>query len=93
MNGVPREVPRPKPEGPKAASVFGRGASRGTPFIMIPQGFSTHCHSFVIPYYYMEFISANGAPRVYHGEFTPSALTNIDSVKSNIVGRDIERMG
>ena len=36
VNGVPREVPRPKPEGPQAQRVFGCGTSRGTPFTMIP---------------------------------------------------------
>ena len=40
----------------------------------------------------MGFFSANGAPREYHGEYSPSAYTNIDSVKSNILGRDVERM-
>ena len=34
MNGVPCEVPRPKPEGPQAPRVFGRGTFRGTPFTM-----------------------------------------------------------
>ena len=38
----------------------------------------------------MGFLSANGAPREYHGEYTPSAFTNIDSVKSNIRVRDLE---
>ena len=36
MNGVPREVPRPKPKVPQAPRVFGRGTFRGTPFTMIP---------------------------------------------------------
>ena len=40
----------------------------------------------------MGFLSANGAPREYHGEYTPSAFTNIDGVKSNRLGRDVERM-
>ena len=36
VNVVPREVPRPKPEGPQALRVFGRRTSQGTPFTMIP---------------------------------------------------------
>ena len=28
VNGVPREVPRPKPEGPPAPRVFGHGTSQ-----------------------------------------------------------------
>jgi hypothetical protein len=40
----------------------------------------------------MIFFSANGAPREYCGEYTPSVFTNIDSVKSNILMREIERM-
>ena len=32
VNGVPREVPRPKPEGPQAPRVFCRRTFRGTPF-------------------------------------------------------------
>ena len=36
VNGVPREVPRPKPKEPQAPRVSGRGTSRGTPFTMIP---------------------------------------------------------
>ena len=35
VNGVPREVSRPKPDGPQALRVFGRGTSGGTPFTMI----------------------------------------------------------
>ena len=48
VNGVPREVPRQKPEGPQAPRIFGRGTSRGTPFTMIPprlfHTFSFFCH-------------------------------------------------
>ena len=40
----------------------------------------------------MGFLSANGAPREFHGEYTPLAFTHIDSVKSNILWRDVERM-
>ena len=32
VNVVPREVPRPKPEGPQALMVFCCGTFRGTPF-------------------------------------------------------------
>ena len=42
VNGVPREVPRPEPEGPQAPRVFVRGTSWGTPFTMInPRHFHT----------------------------------------------------
>ena len=37
LNGFPREVPRPKPEGPQAPRVSGSVNSRGTQFTMIPQ--------------------------------------------------------
>ena len=36
MNRVPREVPKPKPEGPQAPRSFGHGTSKGTPLTMIP---------------------------------------------------------
>ena len=36
VNGVPREVPRPKPEGRQAPSVLGRRTVQGTSFTMIP---------------------------------------------------------
>ena len=39
VNGVPREVPRPKPEGPQALSVLAAGLPRGTPFTTRHQGF------------------------------------------------------
>ena len=42
VNGVPREVPRPKPKGTEAPRVFGRGTYQGTPFTMIhPRLFHT----------------------------------------------------
>ena len=41
----------------------------------------------------MGYISANGAPGEYHGDYTPLAFTKIYSVKSNILVRDVERMG
>ena len=48
VNGVPREVLRPKAEAPQAPVVFGRGTSRGTPFTMIHlrlfHTFSFFCH-------------------------------------------------
>ena len=52
VNGVPREVPRPKPKGPQAPRLFGHGTSRGTPFTMIPprlfHTFSFFCHLGVV---------------------------------------------
>ena len=36
VNGVPREVPRPKPEGPQALRVLAAGLSEGLHFTMIP---------------------------------------------------------
>ena len=35
VNGVPREVPRPKPSGPEAPRVFAAGLSEGLHFTMI----------------------------------------------------------
>ena len=35
VNGVPREVPRPKPEGPQAPRVLAAGLSEGLHFTMI----------------------------------------------------------
>ena len=37
-------------------------------------------------------LAANIAPREYPGVYTPLAFYNIDSVNSNILGRDLERM-
>ena len=39
-----------------------------------------------------EFCSGNGLPREYHGQYNPSDLTNIDSDKSNILGREVDRI-
>ena len=48
VNGVPREVQRPKPEGPQATRVFPAGLPQGTPFTMIHpklfHTFSFFCH-------------------------------------------------
>ena len=42
VNVVPGEVTRPKPSGPQAPRVFGRGTSRETPLTMInPRLFHT----------------------------------------------------
>ena len=46
VKGVPREVPRPKPEGPQALRDFGRGTSRGTLFAKIPPRL-LHIYSFL----------------------------------------------
>ena len=40
----------------------------------------------------MGFISADGSPSEYHGECATSAFTNMDNVKFNILGWDVERM-
>ena len=40
----------------------------------------------------MGFISANGAPMEYEGEYGPLAFTNIDILKLNILCRDVEGM-
>ena len=40
----------------------------------------------------MGFLSANGATRKYHGEYIPSALTNIDIGKSKLLGRNVKQM-
>ena len=63
VNGVPREVQRPNPEGPQAQRVFGRGTFQGTPFIMIqPRLF--HIFSFFSSSQTNkeEYLSANGLP-------------------------------
>ena len=49
VNGVPREVPRPKPEGPQAPRVFGLGTSRGTTFTMLPPRFFQRIPFLIVP--------------------------------------------
>ena len=66
VNGVPRQVPRPKPEGPQAPRVFGRGTSRGTPITMIPPRLF-HIMLFFQHTGLVKRDFANGLPRECHG--------------------------
>ena len=49
MNGVPKEVPRPKPERPQAPKGFGRKTSQGTPITKIPPMIFHTCSFFCHP--------------------------------------------
>ena len=86
VNGVPRKVPRQKKTlGLQASRFFDRGTSQGTPFNMIPLRLFHTMSFFCRPQLVL-------VPRKYHTEYTPLAFTNIDSVKSNIRARDLERI-
>ena len=86
VNVVPRELQGQKCEGPQAPMVFGLGTSRGTTFTMLPQRlFSKNTILYNSRASKLDSLPANVAPRDYPSEYTPSAFTNIDVVKSNIV--------
>ena len=68
------------------------GTSRGTPFTMIHPRLFHRFSFFSHPGLVYGIFSANGLPREYHGQYTPLAFKNIKSVKSNIIGRNVERM-
>ena len=55
-----------------------------------PQGFSIYCHSFGTSE--EGFLSANGLPRGYHGQYLSFAGQTLVEVNPNILVRDVERM-
>ena len=62
VNGVPREVPRPKPEGHQGPRVFGQG----TPFTMIHpmlfHTFSFFCHPRLVKRDFFQPMKSLGTP-------------------------------
>ena len=78
MNGVPREVQRPKDCVVQCSSMCS---------MKTVQCSAVHCVNLLClkKTSNLDSLPASVAPRDYPGEYTPSAFTNIDSVKSNIV--------
>ena len=97
VNGVPREVPRPKPEGPQALRVSGRGTSRGTPFTMIPPRLF-HIMSFfrlpgLVKRDFFHWRQTQPVPRESIGHYTGLGQGILLELNPNILVRDEERMG
>ena len=81
VNGVPREVSRPKPGGPQAPWVFGRGTSQGTTFTMIPprlfHKFSLFCQPGPVEKDFLHCRKTKPVPREYH---TPYYLVEVKTL-------------
>ena len=92
VNGVPREVPRPKPEGPHAPGVFGCGTSPGTPFTTISQAFPYNVNLLASRTSKEGFLSANGLPREYHDQYLSFAGQILVELNPNILVQDVERI-
>ena len=93
VNGVPREVPRPKPEVPQAPRVFGRGTSRGTPFIMIATRLfhimSFFRHLGLVKWDFFQPMDSLGSIMVNIQTMKHCILLELDSIT---LGRDVERI-
>ena len=86
VNVVPREVPRPKTQGvagPKG--LWPWILPRDNIHHATPKAFPKITILYNSQTSKLDSLPANVAPRDYPGEYTPSAFTNIDSVKSNIL--------
>ena len=86
VNGVPGEVPRPKPMGPQAPKVFGRGTSRGTPFTMIHSRLFHTFSFFRHPGLVKSDFFSNGVPRDTTGKWRGHEALSIGRVKSRYAG-------
>ena len=96
VNGVPREVQRPKPEGPQAPRVSGRGTSRGTPLAMIPPRLF-HIMSFfwlpgLVKRDFFHWCQTQPVPRESTGHYTGLRQGILLDLNPNILVRDEERM-
>ena len=89
VNGVPREVPRPKPEGPQAPRVFGRGTSRGTAFTTIhPRLFHTFSffrHPGPVRRDFLYCRQTQPAPREYHTQCYIVEVQTLVELNPNIL--------
>ena len=94
--GVPWEVPRPKPDGPEALRVFGRGTSRGTPFTTIhPRLFHTFSffrHPGPVRRDFLYCRQTQPAPREYHTQCYVVEVQTLVELNPNILVRDVEIM-
>ena len=92
MNGVPREVPMPKPEGPQALRFFGRG----TPFIMIHtrlfHTFLVFSHTGLAKSNFLHCRQTQPVPRKYHTQCYVVEVQTLVKLNSNILVRDVESM-
>ena len=95
VNGVPREVPRPKTLGAGGPEGFGSGTSRGTPFIMITTRLFHIMSFFRHPKLKKNGISFNqwnpwGIHWTMYECMKPYILVELNL---NVLRRDVERMG
>ena len=96
VNEVPREVPRPKPEGPQAPRVFGRGSSRGTAFTtMHPRlfhRFSFVCHPEPVRRDFFYCRQTQPAPTEYHTQCYVFEVKKLVELNPNKLVWHVERM-
>ena len=93
VNGVPRQVPRPKPEGPQARRFWPWDLLRHSIHHDTPKGFP---YNIILPASRTSkegFLSVNGLPREYHGQFLSFAGRTLVELNTKILVRDGDRMG
>ena len=88
VNGVPREIPRPKPEEPQAPMVLAVGLSEGLHFTMIHSRIFYRFSLFWHPELEYGFLSANGLPRESIGHYTGLGQRILVELNLNILARD-----
>ena len=88
VNGVPRQVPRPKPEA--------AGLPRGTSFTMIHPRlfhiFSFFRHPGLVKWDFFHWRQTQPLPREYLGQYAGHGSPILVGLNSNILVRDVERM-
>ena len=93
---MPRDVPRPKPEGPQAPKGFGRGSSRGTPFSMITPRVLHIMSIFrlfiLVKRDFFHWRQTQPVPRESIGHYSGLGQGMLLEINPNILVRDEERM-
>ena len=96
VNGVPREVPRPKPEGPQAPRVLAAGLPRGTPFTTLhPRLFhimSFFGHPGLVKRDFFHCRQIQPVPREYHTQYYLVEVQILVEINPNILVRRFQRM-
>ena len=83
VNGVPRDVPRPKPEGFGCRNSIHHDTPKAFPHIFILLSFRTSKEG---------FLSANGVPRNTSCQYAGNGFPTLVELNPNILIRDVERM-
>ena len=81
VNGVPRQVPRPQD---LPTHSIHHHTPKAFPFNVILSASRTSKDG---------FLSANGLPREYHGQYLSFTEQTLVELNPNILVRDVERMG